>query len=232
MKFLITIGVLILFGVAITPVLQRYLPAAWNPFLPLNVTDAPSFITRYKLKRLSGDPAACIAVLQRAQKAGAIRFTEAGSVDGNCPLSSPVRVVSFGEVRLSTSFLASCPLALSSAMYVTQVVKPLAASEMGSPLARIDHVGSYACRNIYHRAQGRLSEHATADALDVTAFQLNNGRRISVAGAWAATNAASPWLKQIFQQSCRYYGNALGPDYNAAHAGHFHLGMQGFGICR
>ncbi|WP_188186207.1 extensin family protein, partial [Salmonella enterica] len=24
----------------------------------------------------------------------------------------------------------------------------------------------------------------------------------------------------------------LGPDYNAAHANHFHLGMRGYGVCR
>ncbi|MEC8937804.1 MAG: extensin family protein, partial [Pseudomonadota bacterium] len=28
------------------------------------------------------------------------------------------------------------------------------------------------------------------------------------------------------------FGNVLGPEYNAAHADHFHLGMRGFRLCR
>ena len=40
--------------------------------------------------------------------------------------------------------------------------------------------GSFACRNIYHRQQARRSEHATADALDVSGFRLADGRRVSV----------------------------------------------------
>ncbi|MDI8799793.1 extensin family protein, partial [Salmonella enterica subsp. enterica serovar Montevideo] len=34
-----------------------------------------------------------------------------------------------------------------------------------------------------------------------------------------------PWLRAMLNASCHYYGNGLGPDYNAAHANHFHLGM-------
>lgn len=103
---------------------------------------------------------------------------------------------------------------------------------MGSPLVRIDHYGSYACRNIYHRANARLSEHATADALDVSAFRFANGQQISVLKGWKESGTRGETLRALFGQSCLYFGNALGPDYNAAHANHFHLGMRGFGICR
>ncbi|MCP6652404.1 extensin family protein, partial [Klebsiella pneumoniae] len=75
-----------------------------------------------------------------------------------------------GSVQLSSSFLASCPLALSSALYIEQQAKPLTRQLMASDLRQIDHLGSFACRNIYHRQQARRSEHATADALDVSGF--------------------------------------------------------------
>lgn len=232
MKGLITLGALLLIVLLVTPWLEKNLPPAWNPFTPLNVTDTPGLITRYKLKRLRTDPQACMEVLQRARQSGYIRFSRAQPVKGNCPLSDPVRVQGFGDVSLSASFLASCPLALATTMFMTQAVRPLAAAELGSPLVRLDHVGSYACRNIYHRTQGRLSEHATADALDIAGFRLKNGRQMTILKTWPQKQGESVWLKHIFQQSCAYYGNSLGPDYNRAHAGHFHLGMQGFGICR
>ncbi|MGB9098717.1 extensin family protein [Erwinia sp.] len=231
MKALLIVAGILLLLVAITPWFEQHLPSAWNPFTPLEMTDSPGFITRYKLKRLAGDPQACLAVLQRAQQQGYLRFSQPAPTSGTCPLPDPIRVQSFGDVRLSSSFLASCSLAVSTTMFVTQKAKPLAAAELGSPLARIDHLGSYACRNIYHRAEGRLSEHATAEALDLSGFRLANGQQISVLKEWPRQGSGSQWLHQIFQQSCQFYGNSIGPDYNAAHANHFHLGMRGRGYC-
>jgi hypothetical protein len=49
-----------------------------------------------------------------------------------------------------------------------------------------------------------------------------------VLNGWKAATT-QPWLKAMLAASCGYYGNGLGPEYNAAHANHFHLGMRGFG---
>ncbi|MBJ7220621.1 MULTISPECIES: extensin-like domain-containing protein [unclassified Brenneria] len=224
---LVVLGALIAFF----PVLQRHLPPGYDPFSPLSVDDPPTFITRIKLKQLADDPAACLAVLRQAQDQGRITFSLPGDIDGQCPLSSPVRVQRFGDVTLGSSFLASCPLALSSTMFVTQSAIPQA-QRLGAALSRIDHLGSYACRNIYHRPEGRLSEHATADAWDIAGFRLADGRRISVLNQWKATDETGDYLRTTFEQSCGFFGNSLGPEYNAAHANHFHLGMRGFGVCR
>ena len=232
MKGMAIILVVILAIAAGFPWLQRSLPAHWNPFIPLSVTDAPGPVTRFKLQRLQQDPAACLAFLQRARAAGLISFSQPPALRGSCPLAAPIRIQRFAQVSLSSSFLASCPLAVSSLMFVTQAAKSAATTPLRSPLVRIEHVGSYACRNIYHRAQGRLSEHATADAWDVTAFRLANGLRISVARDWKGTDEKAALLHQWFNSGCNWFGNTLGPDYNAAHATHFHLGMRGFNLCR
>ena len=42
----------------------------------------------------------------------------------------------------------------------------LAMERLGSELVRIDHFGTYACRNIYGRQEDRRSAHATAEAID------------------------------------------------------------------
>ena len=49
---------------------------------------------------------------------------------------------------------------------------------------------------------------------------------------WQQPDDASAGLHALWQNGCATFGNALGPDYNAAHAGHFHLGMRGAGYCR
>lgn len=232
MKRFITFVVVLFAGGWLCSLLLRVLPPAWDPFSPLSVTDEPTLVTRYKLKRLAANPEACLAVLQQARTQGYLSYTLPGTQQGRCPLVDPIRVTGFGDVKLSSSFLSSCTLAVSSTMLVTQTLKPMAIDELGSPLARIDHLGSYACRNIYHRAEGRISEHATADAWDLSGFRLQSGERISVLNHWAGDDKRSRWLHLVFARSCDLFGNALGPEYNAAHANHFHLGMRGFGLCR
>ncbi|MCI1899318.1 MAG: extensin family protein [Enterobacter sp.] len=207
----------------------RWLPSYYNPFVPLNLDDPPGKITQYKLRRLT--PEACASLLSQANQKQLIQTQTLADSAGDCPLTDVVRVRNFGPVTLSSSFIASCPLALSSALFVHQQARPLTQTLMGSELARIKHVGSFACRNIYHRPDARRSEHASADALDISAFQLANGQRVTVLRGWREEKTY-PWLRALLSASCDYYGNGLGPEYNAAHANHFHLGMRGFGLCR
>ena len=206
----------------------RWLPSYYNPFAPLSLDDPPGTLTQFKLRRLT--PEHCETLLAQANARQLIRTQTVADNTGACPLNDVVRVRSFGRVSLSSSFLASCPLALSSALFVDQQARPLTQTMMGSSLSRIDHFGSFACRNIYHRPNARRSEHATAEALDISGFTLENGQRISVLRGWKNATAG-PWLHAMLGASCGYFGNALGPDYNAAHANHFHLGMRGFGYC-
>ncbi len=207
----------------------RWLPSYYNPFTPLNLDDPPGRITQYKLRRLT--PEACASLLAQANQKNLIRTQAVADSGGECPLNNVVRVRDFGPVSLNGSFLASCPLALSSALFVSQQARPLTKRFTGSELTRIEHLGSFACRNIYHRPDARRSEHATAEALDIAAFRLANGERVTVLNGWKSAKT-QPWLKALLAASCGYYGNSLGPEYNAAHASHFHLGMRGFGLCR
>ncbi|ENB7194650.1 extensin family protein [Enterobacter bugandensis] len=207
----------------------RWLPSYYNPFTPLNLDDPPGRITQYKLRRLT--PEACASLLAQANQKNLIRTQAVADSGGECPLNNVVRVRDFGPVSLNGSFLASCPLALSSALFVSQQARPLTKRFTGSELTRIEHLGSFACRNIYHRPDARRSEHATAEALDIAAFRLANGERVTVLNGWKSAKT-QPWLKALLAASCGYYGNGLGPEYNAAHASHFHLGMRGFGLCR
>lgn len=232
MRVIVLILVLAAAGWWSLPWLKQHLPPQYNPFTPLAVTDPPGWMTRYKLKRLEHDAEACLAVMRQAQQAGLVTWREMPATGGGCPLEKPLRIQRFGSVSLNSSFLASCPMAVASTMYVTSSNAIAQQSEFKAPLARIAHVGSYACRNIYHRREGRISEHATADAWDVTAFQLRTGQWLEVKKHWESPEASSRLLHALWRNGCQSFGNALGPDYNAAHATHFHLGMRGAGYCR
>ncbi|WP_322527863.1 extensin family protein [Salinicola sp. LHM] len=206
------------------------IPREWNPFAPLVVSDPVTPVTRWKLKALSGDREACLAALKTATD---IDYTPLGdyTAAAGCPLENVVRLSST-QVAFSSSFVASCPLALAWTMYERHELQPLARQIFGEGVSRVQHYGSFACRNIYHRENARRSEHATASALDVAAFRLEDGRRISVLEDWGDGGERGRFLEAAQAGACHYFGTTLGPNYNAAHANHFHLGMRGVSFCR
>lgn len=206
------------------------LPREWNPFAPLVIDDPVTPVTSFKLKRLQGDREGCLAALDRASE---VRYTPLDDYTpaAGCPLENVVRLSRTG-VSFNASFVATCPLVLAWTMFERHEMQPLAERVFGQRVASVQHYGSFACRNIYHRENARRSDHATASALDVAAFRLADGRRIGLLEDWEGDDDASRFLHEAQEGACHYFGTTLGPDYNAAHANHFHLGMRGMAFCR
>ena len=135
------------------------------------------------------------------------------------------------EFALSNMGPVTCPTANALAGWARYGVDRAARQILGSPLERIETMGSYACRNV--AGSNRRSAHATAEAIDVAAFVLADGRRVSVAGDWRGGNSKEREFLRVVQASaCKRFGTVLGPEYNAAHADHFHLEASGKGFCR
>lgn len=120
----------------------------------------------------------------------------------------------------------TCPLANAFAGWARFGVDRAARQILGAPLVRIETMGSYACRSI--AGTDRMSAHATGNAIDVSAFVLADGRRISVLGQWyAGTPAEQEFLRVIHASACKRFGTVLGPDFNAAHRNHLHVELAG-----
>ncbi|WP_370879624.1 extensin-like domain-containing protein [Pseudomonas cedrina] len=226
------VGVLLILAGAIAVGVWRGwvpLPAQWNPRAPLDVRANPNLLTRYKLGRLQDDPALCDQVL----KTSGLRVSHQADspADAACPLRNTLRVQG-AAVGLSSSFLASCPLAVAFALFERHSLQPAAQAIFGQAVTRVDHLGSFACRNMYNRADGRLSQHASANALDIAGFRLADGRSISVLKDWPGEGDNARFLRQVREGACDNFNVVLGPDYNAAHRNHFHLDMGRWWVCR
>jgi hypothetical protein len=222
--------VLLLVGAAWLGVWRGWIPvpAQWNPWAPLDVNAAPNLLTRFKLMRLRDDPPLCDQALSRS----GLRVTrQADSPGGDCPLSNTLRVQG-GEVALSSSFLASCPLAVAFALFERHALQPASQAVYGQAVTRVDHLGSFACRNMYNRENGARSQHASANALDIAGFRLADGRTISVLKDWPKDNRDAQFLHQVRDGACDMFSVVLSPDYNAAHRNHFHLDVGPWWVCR
>jgi hypothetical protein len=200
------------------------------PWTPLSLAHPPGMATAMKVAALSGDKPACLALFEESPLAvtpidDRMESEQCGLVDA-VALETMTASYNPGTVRLG------CPLAASLAIWEQHVVQPAAERLLGSPVATIDHYGTYSCRRLYGRSEGRWSAHATAEAIDITGFRLEDGRRIQLKSDWTGDDETAAFLRVIRDEGCSVFGTLLGPDYNAAHADHFHLQVTGFGTCR
>ena len=124
----------------------------------------------------------------------------------------------------------TCPLGLAFTLWVQTDLQIPAMGEFNSPIAKVETMGTYACRPI--AGTGRLSEHASANAVDVSAFVLANGRRISVRDGWNGDEGERRFLRSIRAAACRRFNTVLSPDYNADHYDHMHFDMGRGPFCR
>lgn len=135
------------------------------------------------------------------------------------------------DFGLSNLGPVACPLAQTFTAWARYGVDRAARQMLGSGLERIETMGSYSCRNVAGTA--RRSAHSRAEAIDVGAFVLKDGRRISVKGDW---NSSDPnereFLRVVHRSACKRFGTVLGPDYNQAHEDHFHLEHGDGRFCR
>ncbi|QRM30788.1 extensin family protein [Microvirga sp. VF16] len=206
------------------------IPNRLNPFTPLRIADDVSWLTRLKLSRLERDGAQCRAVLREASVSH--RSVPDRAMEQGCGLSDAVEV-SRSSVGLNQEFTATCPLAVAWALFEAHTLRPAARQHFGQNVARVTHFGTYACRNVNHRAGGRRSEHATANAIDIAGFVLADGQQITVKADWAGSNAHRvAFLRALRGGACNFFDVVLSPDYNEAHHDHFHFDMGSYRACR
>ena len=150
--------------------------------------------------------------------------------------TGPAARTVLGEAPLSPrSPPTTCAVAAAFEFWMRSGVQPAAEQILGERVERVEHLGAYSCRRLYGRARGRWSEHASGNALDVAAFVLADGRKISVAADWHGDGNRAAFLRRARDQACDMFGTVLSPDYNLAHADHLHLDQaeRAFaGVCR
>ncbi len=200
------------------------------PWTPLDLRAPIGAATHMKLALLANDPAACQAALARS----GIAFTPLPDRrDGpGCGYRDVVFLRRSTIAYSPQPLRLTCPMVAALAIWERQVVRPQARRLLGGDVARIDHYGSYSCRRLYGRDSGAWSEHATSNALDIAAFRLKDGRTIPVLGDWPDGGERGAFLRAARDGACRLFGTTLSPDYNAAHANHFHLDMKAWAACR
>jgi hypothetical protein len=174
--------------------------------------------------RLSGP--ACVATLRER---GIVAQPWRHVPDRSCRVDTPVRAAAGTEVAFVPPLETSCAMLVAWSDFEAEVDKA-ARRHLGSPVAAVRHYGSYACRRMTGNA-GRLSLHARARALDVSAFELADGRVVTVRKGWRGTRAEQRFLRAVASAACRRFSLTLTPASDSRHHDHFHLDIGPWRQC-
>jgi hypothetical protein len=94
-----------------------------------------------------------------------------------------------GKVEINPPAVLNCAMVASLHSWVEKTLQPAAQETLGTPIARLRNASGYNCRTRVgsHFNADRLSEHATANAIDIAGFVTSDGRTIEVAHHWGPT---------------------------------------------
>jgi hypothetical protein len=191
------------------------------PWGGITLADRVGRFTSFKLDKLREDLPACRALLDTTGQ----RYAVLPPIDGGfyCGYRDGIRFDRGGGAPFSPPAATSCVVAAALFLWQKQVIDPAAERHFGSRIVQIDTFGSYNCRGVRGGREGRWSEHATANAIDIAGFRLADGRRITIAGDWSRDDARGHFLHDVRDGACPIFSTTLSPDYDAAHRDHLHL---------
>lgn len=196
------------------------------PWHPLAIDERAGFSTDLKLAAIDLGPASwCRRLLSGSNTLQTTSLSSHDS-DGGCGWPTAFHVDSSNGVSLAGTppYAMRCPLAAGAHIWLTSA-DYRARKILGSELSRIHHAGTYSCRRMYGRSKGPMSQHAYANAWDVTGFELADGRVVSVEKHWDAEAPLGDFLRAVRDDACNIFRVVLGPDYNAEHHDHLHVDM-------
>ena len=162
-----------------TPLSENSKPAhaGSNPGGEDNWTDAEILHGREECMHLLQSVAADVDMLAPIKRA-------------NCGVPAPIRLKSLGSdptLIFEPPVEINCRMMAALSRWNKTTLQPAAHIKFGSSVARLVGASGYACRNVYNLPDGNLSQHAFANAIDIAAFELKDGRSVTVLKGWGPT---------------------------------------------
>ena len=214
--------VLLLLAVVIGAFWFGVVPARYFPFPAISLDSPPTWFVDFRLAALRRDPEQCHAVL-KAPHIVATPIDDEMQPNG-CGWTNAVSISEVGGAQIGLEQL-TCEAATALALWVEQGLQPLAIERFGSRVVWMQDMGTYSCRNMIgnKRWVNMRSQHSLANAVDIGAFRLENGKQISVGSDYKSNTPEGQFLRDAHMLACRYFRVAIGPEFNAAHHDHLHL---------
>ena len=229
----VKLGVFVLLLIGIFWASDKYIPRQHLPWRSLDMRAPTGFATDLQLLRVSLSPSStCTKLIE------SVSDYQTRLAGPHRPKSTPcgwdiARDIDQSEAAIlrPKDVTMQCPLAVGTYVWMREMDKA-ASKHLGSGIKKVQHAGSYSCRKQVGNSSGQWSEHSYANAFDVMGFELDDGRVVSVLKDWNGDTDRKRFLRAARKQACKIFRVTLSPDFNAAHADHFHVDMGPTTSCR
>jgi Extensin-like protein C-terminus len=140
------------------------------------------------------------------------------------PAQAPVAAL--GPVAVKPAATLACPIVSALDRWLAESVQPAAQRWFGGRVVEIKQISAYSCRGMNGNPGAHISEHAFGNALDIAAFTLADGRRISVKDGWHGMPEEQGFLRDVQAAACQQFNTVLAPGSNAYHHDHIHVDLM------
>jgi hypothetical protein len=131
-----------------------------------------------------------------------------------------------GPVAVRPAATLACPIVSALDRWLAESVQPAAQRWFNTRVVEIKQISAYSCRGMNGNPGAHISEHAFGNALDIAAFTLADGRRISVKDGWHGRPEEQGFLRDVQSAACRQFSTVLAPGSNAYHYDHIHVDLM------
>jgi hypothetical protein len=173
------------------------------------------------------DPAAYATCISALKQEGA-QFTEEQGFDegGGCGIDKPVVVREIlPGIKLEPEAKVRCEAALALSRWAKQTVLPAASMAFGPDrtIVTVRQANAYSCRNRNGASDGKLSEHARGNAIDIAGFGFSDKSSYEIKPRTRDSSMDGAFERAIIATGCLYFSTVLGPESDEAHQTHIHL---------
>jgi hypothetical protein len=137
---------------------------------------------------------------------------------------NPVGAV--GPVAVKPTATLACPIVSVLDRWFADAVQPAAMRWFGARVVEIKQISAYSCRGMNGNPSAHISEHAFGNALDIAAFTLADGRRITVKDGWHGMPEEQGFLRDVEAAACQQFNTVLAPGSNVYHYDHIHVDLM------
>jgi Extensin-like protein C-terminus len=135
-------------------------------------------------------------------------------------------VAAVGPVAVKPVATLACPIVSVLDRWLADSVQPAAQRWFGARVVEIKQISAYSCRGMNGNPSAHISEHAFGNALDIAAFTLADGRRITVKDGWKGMPEEQGFLRDVQAAACQQFTTVLAPGSNVYHYDHIHVDLM------
>jgi len=142
------------------------------------------------------------------------------------PVRAPQYTGALAAAAVNPPATLACPLVSALDQWITGAVQPAAMRWFGQRVVAIKQISAYSCRGMNGNPHAHISEHAFGNALDIAAFTLADGRKVTVKTGWHGLPEEQGFLRDVQGAACAQFTTVLAPGSNRYHYDHFHVDLM------